>query len=62
MINWCLTPTLAIFQLYPGVNKFYVNLVNMCEYIFGVGSQRLLGIKWANQYHVLTFTSGNLLN
>jgi len=23
MIDWCLTPTLAIFQLYRGVNKFY---------------------------------------
>jgi len=26
LIDWCLTPTLAIFQLYRGVNKFYVNL------------------------------------
>jgi len=23
MIDWCLMPTLAIFQLYRGVNKFY---------------------------------------
>jgi len=23
MIDWCLTPTLAIFQLYRGMNKFY---------------------------------------
>jgi hypothetical protein len=22
-IDWCLTPTLAIFQLYRGVSKFY---------------------------------------
>ena len=26
LIDWCLTPTLAIFQLYRGVNKFYINL------------------------------------
>jgi len=26
MIDWCLTPTLAIFQLYRGMNKFYVKL------------------------------------
>ena len=26
MIDWCLMPTLAIFQLYRGVNKFYYNL------------------------------------
>jgi len=26
LIDWCLTPTLTIFQLYRGVNKFYVNL------------------------------------
>jgi len=26
LIDWCLTPTLAIFQLYRGVNKFYVSL------------------------------------
>jgi hypothetical protein len=25
-MNWCLTPTLAVFQLYRGVNKFYINL------------------------------------
>jgi len=24
MIDWCLTPTLAVFQLYRGVNKFYI--------------------------------------
>ena len=24
LIDWCLTPTLAIFQLYRGVNKFYL--------------------------------------
>ena len=24
MIDWCLMPTLAIFQLYHGVNKFYL--------------------------------------
>ena len=23
LIDWCLTPTLAIFQLYRGANKFY---------------------------------------
>ena len=23
MIDWCLTPTLAVFQLYRGINKFY---------------------------------------
>jgi len=23
LIDWCLTPTLAIFQLYRGMNKFY---------------------------------------
>jgi hypothetical protein len=23
LIDWCLTPTLAIFQLYSGANKFY---------------------------------------
>jgi hypothetical protein len=23
-IDWCLTPTLAVFQLYCGVNKFYI--------------------------------------
>ena len=23
LIDWCLTPTLAVFQLYRGVNKFY---------------------------------------
>ena len=26
LIACCLTPTLAIFQLYHGLNKFYVNL------------------------------------
>jgi hypothetical protein len=26
VIGWCLAPPLAIFQLYGGVNKFYVNL------------------------------------
>jgi len=26
LIDWCLTPTLAIFQLYCGVNTFYINL------------------------------------
>ena len=25
-IDWCLTPTLAIFQLYRGVNTFYVTV------------------------------------
>jgi len=24
LIYWCLMPTLAIFQLYLGVNKFYL--------------------------------------
>ena len=24
LIDWCLTPTLAVFQLYHGVNKFYL--------------------------------------
>ena len=23
MIDWCLTPTLAVFQLYCGIMKFY---------------------------------------
>ena len=27
LIDWCLTPILAIFQLYRGVNIYYVNLV-----------------------------------
>jgi len=26
LIDWCFTPTLAIFQLYRGVNKVYVSL------------------------------------
>ena len=26
MIDWCLTPTLAIFQLYRGVTKFLITL------------------------------------
>jgi len=26
LINWCLKPTLAIVQLYRGVNKFIINL------------------------------------
>jgi hypothetical protein len=25
LIDWCLTPTLAIFKLYRGVNKFYAS-------------------------------------
>jgi hypothetical protein len=24
LIDWCLMPTLAVFQLYRGVNKFYM--------------------------------------
>jgi hypothetical protein len=24
LIDWCLTPTLAVFQLYRGVNTFYI--------------------------------------
>jgi hypothetical protein len=24
-INWCLTQTLTVFQLYRGMNKFYVS-------------------------------------
>ena len=27
LIDWCLTPTLAIFQLYRGVNKFYLKKI-----------------------------------
>ena len=26
LISWCLAQPLAMFQLYPVVNKFYVNL------------------------------------
>jgi len=26
LIDWCLTPTLAIFQIYRDVNKFYYQL------------------------------------
>jgi hypothetical protein len=26
LIDWCLMPTLAVFQLYRGVNTFYINL------------------------------------
>jgi len=26
LIDWCLTPTLAIFQLFRGVTKFIINL------------------------------------
>jgi len=26
LIDWCLTPTLAVFQIYRGVNKFPVDL------------------------------------
>ena len=26
LIDWCLTPTFAIFQLYPGMNKCCINL------------------------------------
>jgi hypothetical protein len=26
LIDWCLTSTLEVFQLYRGVNKFYINL------------------------------------
>jgi len=26
LIGWCLTPTLALFQPYRGVNKCYINL------------------------------------
>jgi len=26
MIDWCLTPTLAIFQLYHGVSEFFFKL------------------------------------
>ena len=25
-IDWCLTPTLAVFQPYRAVNKYYINL------------------------------------
>jgi len=25
LLDWCLTQTLAVFQLYRGVNKFYIN-------------------------------------
>ena len=25
LIDWCLTPTVAVFQLYRGMNKFYIN-------------------------------------
>jgi len=25
LVDWCLTPTLAVFQLYHGVNKFHIN-------------------------------------
>jgi len=24
LIDWCLTPTLAVVQLYRGANKFYI--------------------------------------
>jgi len=24
LIDWCLPPTLTVFQLYRGVNKFYI--------------------------------------
>jgi hypothetical protein len=29
LIDWCLMPTLAIFQLYRGMNKFHVNLKHL---------------------------------
>ena len=29
MIDWCLTLTLAVFQLYRGVKEFYINLRNL---------------------------------
>ena len=34
LIDWCLAPTLAVFQLlvYRGVNKFYTNLIHLNVY------------------------------
>jgi hypothetical protein len=29
LIDWCLTQTLAVFQLYRGVNKLYINIRNV---------------------------------
>jgi len=26
LIDWCLTPTLTVFQLYRGVNTFYISI------------------------------------
>jgi hypothetical protein len=26
LIDWCLTTNLAVFQLYRGINKYYINL------------------------------------
>jgi hypothetical protein len=31
-IDWCLTPTVSIFQLYRGVIKFIINLDNQIIY------------------------------
>ena len=35
MIGWCSMPTLAVFELYPGMNKCYINLRHIQDpYIF----------------------------
>jgi len=36
LIDWCLTPTLAGFQLYRGVNKFYPKSVVERRYANGL--------------------------
>ena len=34
LIYWCLTPNLAVFQLYHGMNKFYINLRHQYTWIY----------------------------
>jgi hypothetical protein len=43
MIDWCLMPTLAIFQLYRGVKKFGCDLSstkNLFRFMFNFKPQR----------------------
>jgi len=33
LIDWCLTPTLAVFQLYRGMNKLYINIRHLHDHL-----------------------------
>jgi len=33
-IDWLLTTTFAVFQLYRGVNFFYIDLISLLNYLF----------------------------